>query len=143
MSIPSVVLDTNVVLDWLVFRDPRVAALAEAIGGGRLRWVGCAEMGAEMQHVLTRGALAHRANQSEHALTCFHRLCVCESLPAGLPASRLRCSDPSDQMFIDLALASGAGWLLSRDRALLKLARKAAALGLRIRLPDAWASEAA
>lgn len=143
MSVPSVVLDTNVVLDWLVFRDPRVAALAQAIGGGRLRWIGCAEMGAEMRHVLTQGALAHRADQSEHALTCFHRLCVCESLPVGLPSTRLRCSDPSDQMFIDLALTHGAAWLLSRDRALLKLARKAAALGLRIRPPEAWTSDAA
>jgi hypothetical protein len=44
-------------------------------------------------------------------------------------------------MFIDLALSQGARWLLSRDRALLKLARKAAVSGLLIQTPEAWRPE--
>jgi predicted nucleic acid-binding protein len=51
----------------------------------------------------------------------------------------MRCTDPDDQVFIDLALACKARWLLSKDRALLKLARRARALGLSIQPPASWA----
>ena len=53
-------------------------------------------------------------------------------------ATRLRCTDADDQKFIDLALGYGARWLLSRDRAVLKLARRAQPLGLAVMTPDAW-----
>jgi len=51
----------------------------------------------------------------------------------------LRCSDGDDQKFIDLAVASGAIWLISRDRAVLRLARRASAFGLAIVTPERWA----
>jgi predicted nucleic acid-binding protein len=38
-----------------------------------------------------------------------------------------RCSDPDDQKFIELAAASGAHVLVSKDRAVLKLRRRCAA----------------
>jgi predicted nucleic acid-binding protein len=41
------------------------------------------------------------------------------------PACGLECRDPDDQTFIDLAVAAGARWLVTRDRALLELAREA------------------
>jgi predicted nucleic acid-binding protein len=37
-----------------------------------------------------------------------------------------RCSDPDDQKFIELASASGAQILVSKDRAVLKLRRRCA-----------------
>ncbi len=45
-------------------------------------------------------------------------------------------------MFLDLAHAAGARWLLSRDRAVLRLARRAAALGLVIAKPEDWPDRA-
>jgi predicted nucleic acid-binding protein len=51
---------------------------------------------------------------------------------------RLRCTDPDDQMFVDLALEAGARWLVSRDRAVLRLARPALPLGLAIVAPERW-----
>jgi predicted nucleic acid-binding protein len=39
-----------------------------------------------------------------------------------------RCSDPDDQKFIELAAASGAQGLVSKDRAVLKLRRRCAPL---------------
>jgi predicted nucleic acid-binding protein len=41
------------------------------------------------------------------------------------PRCSLRCKDPDDQVFIDLAVHVGARWLFSKDAALLKLARRA------------------
>ena len=58
------------------------------------------------------------------------------SLDRASPA--LRCADPDDQPFIDLALAAGANWLLTRDKALLALARPSLARGLVVTTPRRW-----
>jgi predicted nucleic acid-binding protein len=54
----------------------------------------------------------------------------------------LHCADPDDQMFVDLAHAAGARWLVSRDRAVLRLARRAAAFGIAIAAPEGWSAPA-
>ena len=51
---------------------------------------------------------------------------------------RLRCSDPDDQQFIDLAIARRAHALLTRDRAVLRLAPRARRFGVLIATPEAW-----
>ena len=135
---PGVVLDTNVVLDWFVFGEAGVEPLASAITSGQLRWWSCRPMHDELAHVLRHGALSQRGADSEHVLTSIEQLHASVELAAPLPMTRLRCSDPSDQMFIDLALQCGASWLFTRDRALLKLARKAAPRGLTIAAPERW-----
>lgn len=131
-------LDTNVVLDWFVFGDPAVAPLADAIQCGRLRWLGCAAMQAELAHVLTHGSLAGAQVQTGQVLAMVGRWQAQIELPAEQPWPRLRCRDASDQVFLDLALHTQAAWLFSRDRALLALARKAAQAGLAIVAPRHW-----
>jgi predicted nucleic acid-binding protein len=49
----------------------------------------------------------------------------------------LACTDPDDQKFLDAAFSAAADLLLTRDKALLKLARRAEAAGLLIRRPAA------
>ena len=132
-----VVLDTQVVLDWLVFRDISTAPLASALECGSLRWLTSQAMQDELEHVLDRGvAAAWRPDRTAIAQT-FDRLSqrVEPRVPAGPP---LRCSDPDDQMFIDLALAAGAQWLFTRDRALLRLARRARERGVIVLRPADW-----
>ncbi|MCA0241831.1 MAG: PIN domain-containing protein [Proteobacteria bacterium] len=143
MTTSWAVLDTNVLLDLLVFRNPGVAGLSQAVQAGRLPWLGCAEMRGELAHVLRHAPLGGFAVDVEQALTFVDTHMQLALLPAPLPALRLRCSDPQDQMFVDLALHHGAAWLLTRDRALLKLARKAALRGLRICPPERWVDTAA
>ena len=63
------------------------------------------------------------------------------SRPPGWPRLTPRCSDPDDQIFIDLAIAQGAQLLLTRDRALLKLARKAQRHGVWVATPERWAAQ--
>jgi predicted nucleic acid-binding protein len=132
---PVIVLDTNVVLDCLVFRDPGCAALVEWLSAGRLRWLASPAMRDELAHVLARGHLAAWQPDPTALFATWDRW----ASPAaeGAP-SRLHCTDPDDQKFIDAALTHRARWLLSRDRAVLKLARAARATGLAILTPLAW-----
>lgn len=137
---PGVVLDTNVVLDWLLFSDPSVAKLAAAVVGGRVRWLATTAMRDELSHVLDRGLAATHGADPAALLATWGRHCT-EHPPGPLAAAHLRCTDTDDQKFIDLALASGARWLISRDRAVLKVRRRAARHGLTITPPDRWRLE--
>ena len=140
-TLPIVVLDTNVVLDWLVFRNPACAALGDALAAATLRWCASAAMRHELAHVLGRGVAQARRPDLAVLWTQWERHCVELATPAFVaPPMRLRCTDTEDQMFIDFSLAHGARWLLSRDGAVLKLARRARPFGLTILTPSDWAA---
>ncbi|HZE90693.1 MAG TPA: PIN domain-containing protein [Rhizobacter sp.] len=135
-----VVLDTNVVLDWLVFQNPHCQPLVQALEAGQLRWLVTEAMRDELAHVLGRGVLSNWAPDDTTLWSTWQRLSVSIPVPSALGTGhRLRCTDPDDQKFVDLALSS-AQWLISRDRAVLKLARRAAAHGLQIATPERWKS---
>ena len=136
---PSLVLDTNIVLDWLVFRDPSCHALGAAIEAGAVRWLAAEALRQECDHVLARGVAADRSPDLEALDGMWQR--HAHILPAAPPPASYppcRCTDPDDQKFIDLALHTGARWLLSRDRAVLKLAGRARRAGLLILPPTRW-----
>lgn len=137
---PAVVIDTQVVMDWLVFRDPIVRPLADAVLSGAVQWLVTAAMRDEIRHVLGRGVAARYAPDLADIEAHFdrHALWV-EPLE---PSPRLACRDPDDQKFIDLALARQARWLVSRDKALLSLARRALSRGVHVVKPQGWSNEA-
>jgi predicted nucleic acid-binding protein len=130
----KIVLDTNVVLDWFVFRNPGVAAVADAVQQGHVQWIASPDT----RHVLEHARLVNQPFTAERVLTSAAGLMKLTVMPESLPLTRWRCSDPSDQKFIDLAVTARARWLLTRDRAVLKLARKAAPSGLLIQVPERW-----
>jgi predicted nucleic acid-binding protein len=107
-----------------------------------VRWLASTAMRDELAHVLARGIADRRSAPDPAALwSTWDRLAVpTEAVALAGPATRLRCTDANDQIFIDLALGHGARWLLSRDRAVLKLARRARLLGLAVTTPDTWLS---
>ena len=136
---PTVVLDTNVVLDWLVFRNPSCAHLDGAFLAGRVRWLASAAMRDELAHVLGRGVCDAWSPDLPALWATWERFAVVvEPIVLMGAATRMRCTDADDQKFIDLALAHDARWLLSRDRAVLKLGRRTRALGLEVLTPDDW-----
>ena len=135
---PIVVLDTNAVLDWLVFQDHAVSALAQAVTSGAARWLACERMRLELERVLGYPSLVKWNPHRASVLACFDTFACMSSTPSRAAPAALRCSDADDQVFIDLALARSAKWLVSSDRALLKLARHARPLGLRIVAPRDW-----
>jgi putative PIN family toxin of toxin-antitoxin system len=141
---PVVVLDTNVVLDWLVFRDATCARLALQLRAGQLRWHATTSMRSELSSVLPRRQFLPWAPDCEHILAVFDSLAVVCSEPPSVvsPTGKLRCRDPDDQRFIDLAVTIGAQWLFSKDRALLALARPARVWGVEVLTPAQWQRQA-
>ena len=134
----TVVLDTNVVLDWLLFDDPTAQALNAALLAGELRWVATLAMRDELAHVLARGSLDRWQPDLPALWSRWDRLCTAVPAAAVTP---LRCTDPDDQKFIDLAASRPGCLLLSRDRAILKLARRLDALGVRLTTPAVWVAD--
>ncbi len=136
-----VVLDTNAVLDWLIFRNSDCIALENAVYQGSVRLLTSPAMRAELSHVLARGEVSRWTTDfsllwetlDQHALAL-------PDPPALSTPMRLRCTDTDDQKFIDFAVVHQAQWLLTRDRAVLKLRKKALHHGLRIASPQAWTS---
>lgn len=131
------VLDTNTVLDWLVFNDAGMAPVVAALQSGTAQWLACAAMRDELARTLNYRMLAKWKPDSERALSTFDEHVRLRPAPPPAPLP-LRCSDPDDQVFLDLALAHGAKWLLTHDRALLRLARRVRPLGLLIVTPRSW-----
>jgi predicted nucleic acid-binding protein len=135
---PILVLDTNVVLDWLVFADAGCAAVSQAIVAGKARWFATEPMRIELQQVLTRNELGGRQLDIPAVLAAWDRLA--QVVPPAPPAAQpgWQCDDPDDQMFVELALHHRAAALLTRDRALLRLARRARELGIEIVPANRW-----
>jgi predicted nucleic acid-binding protein len=126
----TLVLDTNVALDLLVFRDPSVAALHDALTSGALCWIATARMRAELERVLAYPQIASRLQRDgATARQVLEEFDARARLVDAAPLAPLTCSDPDDQPFIDLAVHHG-GTLLSKDAAVLVLRRRLA--GLRV-----------
>ena len=136
------VLDTNTALALWWFEDPTLAPLAAAIDAGAVEPIVSPPLEGEWRTVLVRlqrvvatprGAAAH-----QRFLTATTRLphpdaATCAS--AALPL----CRDPEDQKFLECAWFHRATWLITRDRALLALARhRALRPVLAIVRPEAW-----
>jgi predicted nucleic acid-binding protein len=136
---PIAVLDTNVVLDWLLFRNAGCAALVASVESGQVRWCATASMREELARVLSRGHLAAWTPDPDAVWAQWERWC-CEVAPHAPPdPTRVpRCTDPDDQPFVDLALGIQARWLVSRDRAVLALGRRLRPMGVRALVPEGW-----
>jgi len=129
-----VVLDTNIVLDLLVFRDPRVAELRAGIESGRLRWLATPPMRDELERVLDypqlKPRLSHHSLSAEAVLVAFD---AWVSPRPVAPKAIYTCKDPDDQKFIDLAVAHQAA-LLSKDKAVLVMRKRLLKLGVALSL---------
>jgi hypothetical protein len=138
-----VVLDSQAIFDWLVFRNPVCAAWETALSGIQWKWIFTSATRAEFDFVAAKGFGAARPVPFEAVAQAWARWAHEVAQPAPLGADRrIGCSDPDDQKFIDLAIASGAHTLVSRDKALLKLRKKAVSRhGLSIVTPAEWPPE--
>ena len=128
-----IVIDTNIVLDLLVFDDPRWAPLREALAAGRLRWLATTAMRDELLRVLGYPLIARRlqkdARQADAVMAAFDaQVHAVADVPV---RARFVCKDPDDQIFIDLAVSQAAR-LLSKDQAVLSMRKRLATLGVEV-----------
>lgn len=122
------VLDTNIVLDLLVFADAAARPIDAALTEGRLQWLATQAMRDELERVLgypqIASRLAYYALESSQVLGRFDGHVRMVEAPAKAPVT---CSDADDQKFIDLAVAHQC-LLLSKDAAVLSMAKRLATL---------------
>ena len=133
-----IVLDTNVCLDLFVFADPRWAPLLADLESGAVEAVTREDCRAEYLVVLHYKHLPLDETSRPLSAARFDRLIKVvapEPKLVRLPV----CTDKDDQKFLELARDAGAEILITKDKALLKLARKTAQAGMfRIMVPEAW-----
>ena len=124
-------MDTNIVLDLFVFGDAATEPLREALGAQELQWIATAAMREELARVLAYPqiikSLQHHQRSATDVLAKFDAQAQC--VDAAAKAS-VTCKDADDQKFIDLAVAHAAQ-LLSKDHAVLCMAKRLSALGVR------------
>ena len=126
MRVLRLVLDTNIWLDWLVFADPVVIPIRDAVAGARAAVYIDERCEAELERVLTYDLGKHSVDAAAQA-ACL-AACRCVALRVQAPeapqAELPQCRDPDDQKFLEAALAVRADYLVTKDQALLELARR-------------------
>jgi putative PIN family toxin of toxin-antitoxin system len=118
-----VVLDTNVLLSLYVFADSRLAAMSLELEAGR--WLALTNESclAEYQRVLGYPEFHLSEIDKRRAMTAYLDIAKCLNDTTPRTQALPICRDPDDQKFLELARDGAADYLVSADRALLKLAR--------------------
>lgn len=127
----SLVFDTNVLLDIFVFNDFRALHLKQALQEKRIDAVATQKTLEEFSEVITRPLFALDNNLQSEIFSqwkLLSRLIDDQSLSV----APWQCEDPDDQVFLNLAYSIRPSTLISKDNALLKLAKAASAADILI-----------
>lgn len=117
-----VVLDTAVVVSALLFEAGRLSYVRDAWTAGRLMPLVSRDTTTELLRVLGYPKFDLRPEEVETVLSAYLPFVEAVDVKGdlrGLP----RCSDPDDQMFIELAHVGEAEALVTGDQALLAMKR--------------------
>lgn len=119
-----VVLDTNTVLALWMFEDPRLPLLRGAVESGHLRPFTRQDCLDELQRVLAYAQFG-QPPERQAALAATYATCCARIEPVAEPEVVLpACLDRDDQKFLETARDAPARLLVTRDKLLLKLARR-------------------
>jgi putative PIN family toxin of toxin-antitoxin system len=130
-QVRPIVLDTNIVLDLLLFSDPATQALKQALASAKIQWLSTQAMRDELERVLSYPKITARLAVTElDAATVLQRFDAQARLVEVAPKASVTCRDADDQKFIDLAVQHQA-MLLSKDRAVLCMKKRLLALSVR------------
>jgi len=128
----ALVVDTNIVLDLLVFDDPATAQLKAFLIRVPFAWIATQAMRDELERVLAYPKLAARQVLQDcgaaRVLAAFDA--QVRQVAAAVKAD-VTCRDPDDQKFIDLAVQHRA-LLVSKDRVVLEMRKRLAARGVAV-----------
>jgi putative PIN family toxin of toxin-antitoxin system len=125
-----IVLDTNIALDLLLFADPASQPLRQLLASRQKQWVATVPMRDELARVLDYPLLAARLLKQQQTASQLLALWDAQvQLQPVATKAPYTCKDADDQKFIDLAVAHRAP-LLSKDRAVLSMAKRLLTLGV-------------
>jgi uncharacterized protein len=133
------VLDTNIVLDCLVFRDQSTRELMAAIEARRAQVLVHQYALDELERVLAYPQCRLAATEQQQVLDRYLAAATMAPMPDEfsrdtllLPPNFPRCRDRDDEPFLALAYHAQADGLVTKDKAVLKLRRKARKFGVAI-----------
>jgi len=128
------VLDTNVLLDIHYWKDPDVQPLSAELNQTTLRAVFSQETLEELLDILARPQFKLSNAEQEQLLRAILKGAL--FLDAPLKPCGVRCQDDDDQKFLDLAVQVKAKWLFSKDKRVLKTAKRLAKFGVCVERPS-------
>lgn len=128
---PRFILDTNVVIDWLVFSHPYMVPLRHQTACGAITILTHELAIAELTRVLSYPELKLSEQGQTDTLRSYRAQTRVELMPEGfaiaqwqLPAHFPSCRDRDDDLFLALAYHTRATALVTRDKALLKMRKR-------------------
>jgi uncharacterized protein len=125
------VIDTNVLVSALIFKDSRHLPLRAAWAEKRITPLLSIPTYRELKKVLGYRMFDIGDDRIQEAIAALgpsiEWVTIDESLAASLP----KCSDRDDQKFLDVALCGNADAIITYDKALLKLRRRGLAFSIR------------
>lgn len=126
---PPIVIDTNMVLDMLLFDVPEASHWLTAIQTQQLQWLTTSHMREELKRVLHYPHILARVHAyNQHTQSILHAYDTHTHTTPSAPRCRYTCKDADDQCFIDLA-AHHQATLLSKDTQVGKLRKRLAKIG--------------
>ena len=135
------VLDTNTVLALWLFEDPALAPLRAWIASGQPQLLSRDDALEELRRVLAYRQFA--CSPARQADLAAHYTRQIRQVAATPPDTALpRCRDADDQKFLEIAYHGGARWLLTRDKALLRVGRhRRLRAHFTVLTPERWQGE--
>lgn len=133
LSVPSCVLDTNVVLDILLFADKNAESIQQLLASGQLLALGHYDTLYEFADVISRSQFKLTESQIKEKLHAWIKLhwLINEPLP-----TEGYCKDHDDDKFFNLARLCSARYLISKDKKVLKAKGKAKRFGCIVTKPE-------
>jgi predicted nucleic acid-binding protein len=117
---PSLVLDTNVILDLLVFKDPSTEPIRLLLDAKQVDAVRNEASTLELIDVIQRPMFKlSRADQATIVQSWESSARLLEN--TAIEPAPFTCRDPDDQVFIDMAYSVRPALLLSKDLRVLEL----------------------
>ena len=126
---PTVILDTNIVMDILVFEDSGVAPIVKAIAERKLIPLLHPETFAELVDVLGRSMFKLTAEAVESKALAW--LAQTHLISGDLPTTTY-CKDPEDDKFFQFALLTHCPFLVTKDKLVLKARKRAKRDGIHV-----------
>jgi putative PIN family toxin of toxin-antitoxin system len=117
---PRLVLDTNVILDLLVFKDPSTEPIRLLLDAKQVDAVRSEASMLELIDVIQRPIFKLSREEQDIILQAWESVTRLLENTA-IKAAPFTCRDPDDQVFIDMAYSIRPAFLLSKDLRVLEL----------------------